>query len=352
VRRLSISSFSHRYGRLLLWMAVWVLLLEVFLRVPAVQSRLAQFEHETFWYSPYVPARIRLIEDNPNADIWFIGASPVMQGANPAGIDPLFRDEAETERHSLNLGLPGMLDTSYLENYVTEVFLPINQPDVAVLGVFPYIFAYSTHDYDALGGVEVKTRNNSGQWDQQVGHWLSQNLAMYRFIQTLNYAFFQIQGERVQADTTGFIPSDGSILDNSPFLRVIEASGNGNTRLEMNLTLVKHLRDTLAARDIRLMILNFPLHDILIENYPGGSGRFDEYLARMTAFSQDEQIPFCDLHRPFEAEYGDVSDAYFQDYYHLNTRGAAAVAPMIAAFLAQNIDTTPSLLNSCSVFGG
>jgi hypothetical protein len=337
VRRLSISSFSRRYGRLLLTMAVWLILLEGFFRIPAVQPRLAQFEHETFWYSPYVPNRIQLIHDNPNADIWFIGASPVMQGANPAEIDPSLQNKTQAEHESLNLGLPGMLDIGYLENYVVDVFLPVDQPDMAVLGVFPYIFAYSTHDYDALGGVEVKTRNNSGQWDRQVGRWLSQNLAAYRFIQTLNYAFFQVEGERVQADSTGFIPSDGSILDNSPFLRVIEPSGDGNTRLEMNLTLVKHLRDTLAARGIRLMILNFPLHDILIENYPGGSARFDEYLTRMAAFSQDEQIPFYDLQGLFEADYGDVSDAYFQDYYHLNTRGAAAVAPMIADFIADHL---------------
>jgi hypothetical protein len=122
VRHLSISNSRSRYSQLLLFMAIWLLLLEIFFRIPAVRQRLVAFEHETFWYSPYVPARIQLIRDYPNADIWFVGASIVMQGANPAVIDPLLQTQDDHVAQSLNLALPGLLDIGFLEGYITDVF--------------------------------------------------------------------------------------------------------------------------------------------------------------------------------------------------------------------------------------
>jgi hypothetical protein len=229
-------------------------------------------------------------------------------------------------------------------------FLPIDQPDTMVLGVSPYIFAYSTEDYDRLGGVDVQTRNDTQQPDHQVGRWLSQNVAVYRFARILNAAFFQSRDETVKSDATGFLPSDASILDGAPWLNVITPSGDGNSRLEMNLALVKHLRDTLAGRGIRLVIINFPLSDKLVETYPGGVKNFDEYLARMAEFADVEQIAFCDLDRPFVSQYPD-REAYFQDYYHLNSLGAEAVAPFIATFLAQNLESSVPISNQCGVIG-
>ena len=347
----SISSFRHRYGRLLLLIVLWFALLELVFRIPFVAQRFASFEHETFWYSPYVPDRIALIQSNPKADIWYIGASLVMQGMNPAEIDPLIQPQS-AHHQSLNVALPGLADIGYLENYLTEVFLPLAQPKTAVMGIYPYLYAYSTIDYDRLGGIDVQTRNDTDQLDHQIGHWLTQNLALYRFINTLNYAFFQAKAEEVMTDETGFLSTDGSILDNPSWLHVIEPSGDGNTRLEMNLERIQHLRDILAGRGIHLMILNFPISDTLIETYPGGKEKFDEYLRRVSEFTDAQAIPYCDLHHPFQVQYATERVGYFHDYYHLNSRGAAAVAPMIATFLSQNLDAPSPVSNQCASGAG
>src|SRR5689334_10415746 len=110
VRRLSMPNSNNvRYLQLGLLMLGWFVLLEIVLRLPLVQSRVQRYAHEPLWYSPYVPQRMSLIGKNPDADIWFVGSSTVVEGLNPATIDPLLNKQTSVLHKSLNLGLIGVI---------------------------------------------------------------------------------------------------------------------------------------------------------------------------------------------------------------------------------------------------
>jgi lysophospholipase L1-like esterase len=132
-----------------------------------------------------------------------------------------------------------------------------------------------------------------------------------------------------------------SLLENTP--KVITPFGSGNDVLDTNLARVRSLHTFLEEQGIQMLLVNFPVYDMLVDEYPGGADNFVDYQDRLRAFAHSEQIPYCDLHLALRQEYADASlAAYFQDYYHLNERGAAAVAPLIASFMVQNVESIPS----------
>jgi hypothetical protein len=336
VRRLSMLNFRRRYGVLIVLMCGWLLLLEGFFRIPAVVGRLRPFEQDQRWYSPYVADRIQLATQNPTADIWFIGSSVVMRGVNPAMIDPLLGQQTGQPHQSLNMALPAMINVEILRDYLNDVFLPVSQPQTMVLGVFPHLFAYLTKDFVERGG--DLTRNDSWRPDRQLSWWLSQNVALYRSTLTLRYVFYQEPPEAVISDASGYMRIETSLLENTP--KVITSFGNGNDMLDTNLARVETLHRFLEEQGIQMLLVNFPVYDTLVEQYPGGADNFVDYQDRLRAFAQAEQIPYCDLHQALRREVADAPLAtYFEDYYHLNEQGAAAVAPLIAGFMGQNMES-------------
>lgn len=337
MRRLPIpnANISH-YLRLGLLMLGWLILIEFILRIPPLQARLDYYAGQPLWYSTYVPQRIDLIHQNPNADIWLIGSSVVVWGANPARIDPIINQSTTTPHHSLNIGLFGMGDTSYLEDYLTTVFLPEGQPKVMVLGFFPTNFAYSTKDFIKFPEVFEEPRNRSRELDRQVSWWLYQRFAIFRLIYSINNIVAETPGDHAYSDPTGFIGDSTNMATR----QVLEPSGDANDRLEMNLSLLKSLQEALQQRGIKLYLVNFPVYTPVIEQYPGGATNFKAYVKRLTQFSKSEAVPFLDLQQALlDANNNQLPEAYFKDYYHLNINGANAVAPIIANFLVQNLDS-------------
>ena len=336
VRRLSMLNSNSRYLQLGLLTIGWLIVIELILRFPPLQARLEYYAGQPLWYSSYVPQRIDLIRKNPNADIWLVGSSVVVWGANPAVIDPIINQQTVMAHHSLNVGLFAMTNFHDLEDYLTTVFLPAGQPKIMVLGVFPYIFAYSTKDFFKFPEEFEKTRDHSRDLDRQVSWWLYERLATFRLIYSINNIVAETPGDHAYSDPTGFIGDPANMATH----QVLEPSGNTNDRLEMNLSLLKSLQQTLQERGIKLYLVNFPVYTPVIEQYPGGTSNFKDYVDRLTQFSKSESMPFLDLQQALmDANNNQLPEAYFKDYYHLNINGAKAVAPFLANFLAQNLDS-------------
>jgi hypothetical protein len=335
VRLSSICGSKNRYLRLGLLMLGWLLLLEIILRLPPVHSRVERYAHQPIWYSDMVPQRIELVTKHPNADIWFIGSSVVYRGINPDTIDLLINQETGGNHQSLNTGLFAMVYTNYLEEYLTNLYLPIvqpQQPKVIVLGVFPLIFAYTQKigmaDYDY-------TRDTSGTLGNRISWWLYQHVAIYQLIHTFRYLVTETPAETVESTDRGYGALHGVVQNGE----VIEADSTGNDRLEISLGQVQHLNDTLKQRGIRLLVVNFPVYQSVVEQYPGGEANFYDYVNRLSQFAASESIPFLDLQRSLmDANHHQMPIAYFQDYYHLNDDGAKAVDPIVAHFVASNLE--------------
>ena len=337
MRLSSICGSKSRYLTLGLLMLGWLILLEITLRLPSVHSRIERYAHQPIWYSDMIPQRIQLITKHPNADIWFIGSSVVYRGINPETIDPLINRETGDNHQSLNTGLFAMVYTNYLEEYLTNVFLPIvqpKQPKVMVLGVFPLVFAYTQkigmEDYDY-------TRDTSSILGNRVSWWLYQHVAIYQLIHTFRYLITETPAEAVESTDRGYgalydvVQQDGHI---------IEANSNGNDRLEMSLSQVQHLNDTLKQRGIRLLLVNFPLYQSVVEQYPGGETNFHNYVNRLSQFAASESIPFLDLQQGLmDTNSNQIPITYFQDFYHLNDTGAKAADPIVADFVARNLSS-------------
>jgi hypothetical protein len=263
---------------------------------------------------------------------------------NPAMIDPLLNQQTGQSHQSLNMALPAMIDAEILRDYLDDVFLPVSQPRTMVLGVFPHLFAYLTKDFVERGG--DLTRNDSQRPERQLSWWLSQNVALYRSTLSLRYVFYQEPTEAVISDASGYMRIETSLLEKTP--SVITPFGNGNDMLETNLARVETLHTFLKERGIDMLLVNFPVYDTLVEQYPGGAQNFVDYQDRLRAFAQVEQIPYCDLHETLRQALDDAPlAAYFEDYYHLNEQGATAVAPLIAGFVGQTMESIPasSLIN-------
>jgi hypothetical protein len=336
VRHLSMpNSNTTRYLRLGLLMVGWLVIIEFILRIPPLQSRLDYYAGQPLWYSTYVPQRIDLIHQNPDADIWLIGSSVAIWGANPALIDPVVNQHTVTAHHSLNVALFGMTNLNDLEDYLTTAFLPAGQPKVMVLGIFPYLFAYTTKDYFKYPKVFEETRDHSRDFDRQVSWWLYERLATFRLIYSINNLVAETPGDHASSDPTGFIRDN----TNMGTRQVLEPSGDTNDHLEMNLTLLKGLQQRLQQRNIQLYLINFPVYTPVIEQYPGGPNNFQAYVNRLDEFSKSLSMPFLDLQQAImDANNNQLPEAYFKDYYHLNNTGATAIAPFIADFVAHNLD--------------
>lgn len=333
-------SSKTRYWRLALFMLGWLVLLEIVLRLPPVQARLERYAHQPMWYSPFVPQRVKLIRNNPDADIWFVGSSAVVLGINPDAIDPLLNEETNQPHKSLNLGLLGMHFIDHIEDYLVYDYLPAGKPKVVVLCAFPSMFAFATKAYLENPAEYEQTRSHSMEWDRQVSLWLYEHAALYRFINTFRYIVNETPADETNDTPTGFIPVQAAFTN----LEVPEWSPHINDRLELSLSQVKHLRDTLQPQGIQLVFIKLPFFDPLKAHYPGGKAAYDAYTNRLTAFMTEENIPFLDAWEALaqSSPDGQVAAANFMDFYHLNDSGTKAIAPFIAHFLATVLEPASS----------
>ncbi len=333
-------SSNTRYLRLALFMLGWLVLIEIALRLPPIRARLEPYAHQPMWYSLYVPQRIKLIRNNPNADIWFVGSSAVVLGINPEAIDPLLNVETSQPHQSLNLGLLGMHFIDHTEDYLTYDYLPAGKPSVVVLCAFPSMFAFATQAYQENPVEYEQTRNHSMEWNRRASLWLYDHVALYRFINTFRYLVDETAAERVNDTPTGFIGNDQVIAT----VEIPAWSSETNDLLEANLNQVKHLRNTLQAHDIQLVFIKLPFFDPLKESYPGGKPAYDAFTNRLTTFMAEEKIPFLDAWEALEqsSPNNQLLANDFMDFYHLNATGSQAIAPFIAHFLASVLEPASS----------
>jgi hypothetical protein len=341
VRRLSMPNSKIRYLRLGLLMLSWLILFEVVLRLPPVKMRIERYAHEPLWYSPLVLQRMDIIRKNQNADIWFVGSSSVALGINPAVVDSLLNKQTPSAHQSLNLGLLGMHFVDYVENYLDHAFLPLGTPKLVVFGAYPEMFGFATKVYSDNPIEYEQTRDHSAELGRQVAGWLYDRVALFRFVYTCRYIISETPVEIVGDPPNGYI-SVNVIMDKPT---IPEWSGNTNDRLEMNLSLVKHLRDTLQRRGIQLVFLSMPFYDPQRLYFPGGAENYQAYITRLTTFMADEHIPFLDVWQALENENNNqLPNTDFMDFGHLNVNGAKAISPYVANFLAKVLESPSSPL--------
>jgi hypothetical protein len=336
VRRLSMPTSKTRYIRLALMMLVWLIALELLLRLPPIQARLNHYAHPLMWYTPYVEQRISVIRKNKDADIWFAGSSVVVWGVNPASIDPLLNQSTGSDHKSINLGLYGMYYIDYLEDYLTNVFLPEGHPKVIVVGIFPYAVAYSPQLlYDSPEEFQ-HPEDNPSVFSRQLSWWLYEHTALYRFVDTFRFVVSETPAEGAGSNPDGFVPVE-TVMESR---RIFTPGTNTNDHLEESIVALDHLNSSLTQRGIRLLLLNLPVYDPIIEQYPGGPDNYQAYIKRVTQFTDSKNIPFLDLQQWLLSSYKNpLPEIYFKDNYHLNEQGANIVAPVIADFLAHNLDS-------------
>lgn len=327
---MSIHSLRTRYLKLILLMIGWLIGIELILRLSPVQKITDKYAHNPVWYAPYVEQRMELIRNNKDADIWFIGSSSVALGINPAIIDPIVDKKTGQQHKSLNLGLFGMHYIDHLEDYINDAFLPLAKPKFAVYGTFPTLFAFSTQ----------LSLDNTDEYEKTVDRtheplgFMYNNLALFRFIYTFRYIITETPADRKSQTPTGFMPYEGDTLN----VDVPIWGSKTNDRLEMNLTYIKHLKETLEKQNIHLIFVNLPFYDPLRENYPGGGAQYKAYITRLTSFLADEKIPFLNAWQEWQdRNNGELPTKYFMDFHHLNEAGANSISPVIADLLARTL---------------
>jgi len=232
----------------------------------------------------------------------------------------------------LNLGLLGMFFIDHIEDYLVNDFLPLGKPKIVVLCAFPSMFAFNTQAYLANPIEYEQTRDHFGEWDRKLSLWLYNHVALFKLINSFRYLISETPAGIANDTTTGYIGAS-TVVDKP---EVPAWSSNINDRLELSLSQVKHLRDTLQAQSIQLVFVKLPFFDPLKDRYPGGKEAYEVFTNRLKSFMDEEKIPYLDAWEALETNspQQQLKANDFSDFYHLNDNGTKAVAPFIAHFLA------------------
>ena len=318
---------------------IFIVAFELALR--AAEDQLPPIER---WPTSQISAKMdqmeQLLSDGEQIDVVFVGSSVVEEGIDPV----TFNSVSNRTAYNAALGAASMRS---LEGFVTEVVVPLTQPDTIVIGVTARDLndrGISQADFfDRLSGshgmLMARTPQNPLEW---VENWLFRHLAIFRLRPLLRdpaRLFAAASGTDDQPELDSPEPGpfgsdrtyEGEPYDNSaawgqPWVaRQVNNFSMGGTELESLRRLLSEMRE----EGVRVVVVNMPVSDDFADYLPDPSrdmATFDRLL-ETTA-------------REYDATYLDAQDLFsvedFRDPAHLKPDAAAELTALLDDAISQS----------------
>ncbi len=313
------------------FVAIYVLLIEAVLRVPAVQSRLpapsVRNQHVDF------EIKLQRLREMGSVDCVFLGTSIVDRGLSPADFEQAYQAAAGQPITCFNFGVDGAGEYTgvLLAQYVTRVV----QPRLLVFGVSPRL----GNDGDG-GSLAALPWLKYQQGQFSLHGWLAEHSRLYGYSRPLVNAFFNtLSGDRrAYLDrmilANGFYPTDERITFPIP-------SGDRGRLERSNYAIseawLSRLDEMLAFHrppQTRVVIVEMPVHPVALEGRADRQSDYADSMAAIGARTEAKGVPFFTTNH-LEAL---VADENWADFNHLNATGARVISRWLGERVGEAVE--------------
>ncbi len=338
--RQSILSFdtlqSHvRISGWVVWLAAFLLLGELLLRVPAIQAALPAPE-PTLWHTKLIQAKmdyLKAFQQSQGIDLLFMGNSTTQAGFNPELFDqnrPL--NGKEGSFNAAIEGLPPFGNFMFL-----EIFLRYSKPKQIILGLTPQdLNSNSPWAEDITDRVEhspmALAESRTGIRGHVLNFFLNNSMLFrYRFVlHQLLITGAMPEPINVYYNNRGYHDLQDVLADVDKGARGKFLNKAGVLNYSSKGIQIESLRKILRLakeQGIQVALVNMPLADDYDSNFDNLAAK-DEYLNAAKQVAAEFGLPLWDMENlPADQQFG---DADFGDLNHLNVHGSTRLTTMVA----------------------
>ncbi|MFN8464153.1 MAG: hypothetical protein U0X20_01320 [Caldilineaceae bacterium] len=335
------SSETHqaqwRVARWIVYFAVFLLLAELILRVPAVQAVLPA-PAPSLWHAPLVEDKVEYYRNfaaSHDLDVLFIGNSTTQSGVDPTAFDA-DRAAEGAGGSSFNAaieGVPPSVNKEFLKMYLRYA-----KPKTVMIGLTAQDLNGNSpwaKDMDDRAGHSINLQ--AGARDSLVGYvlgFLLDNSELFRYRYVLHQLL--LRGGNYPAhpdvyfDQRGFHGIDRSLADFSPSERLQAQNRAGvlnyNPQGEQ-ADAVKEMIATIRSHGAQPILVNMPLSDHYYANFDSPDD-YQKYRDTMQQLADELAVPLWDMEDLRQGE--QFGDSEFGDLNHLNKVGAERLSAMLA----------------------
>lgn len=297
-------------------LVVSVVVIEVVLRIPAVQSRLPAPSVR----SQYLDFEVKLqrLREMERVDCVFLGSSIVNRGLSPADFEQGYQTATGQPITCFNLGIGGAGENTgvLLAHYVMKVY----HPSLLVFGVSPRL-----RSGGGKGPLAELPWIKYQQGVFSLHGWLAEHSALYGYGRSLAEALTGMPNSRRRMFFDRMILANGFYMDNA----VIEfpITPGERERIERsNYTVddvwLGRLDEMMAFHQppqTQVVIVEMPVHPVALDGYEDMLRDYAESISVITARAEAKGVPFFATSR-LDLVSGDEN---WIDFNHLNATGAA-----------------------------
>lgn len=330
-------------------LACMVLIGEILLRQPGLLERLPPPERY-LWHATNVQPKLDALdalERSRGVDVIFLGNSTVLAGIDPRDFDAA-RGHGSDARASYNGALQALPAAAVRE--FAEVFADRARPDAMIYGLTPQdLNRNSPTGRDVTQRVAEAPAMVAATADGPVG-WAARKLIAGS--QVFRYRFILVElllrGGHLAPLEPDYFDDRGAALDSRVLADVPETERGAYFNKDgvwayavdgVQSDALDALAEFLAAREIRLILVNMPLADDYYANFDAPTD-YPAYMARLTDTAARHRLSLWDMeHLPFGEGF---DDRHFADFNHLNRDGARRLSRQLAErYAAVSVGPTP-----------
>lgn len=284
-----------------------------------------------------------------DVDVLLMGLSPMLR-VDARRLGEILHEDDGIEVRAFNFATPGhwvLLDQELLE----RVLLPLDRPRVIAYGVLPLNLLLerdrkATEEHVAGLPVFDLYRGTPASWLEEM---LLNDVAILRYRESIAEHLSRSWTEppygwlRMSKQTDEFgdihFPARPSAVRS--LTRAEEAYARNfrsfDERIRSGL-LVRHLKDFAEfcrARDIRLVIVNTPVHPLFMSMLPHGKKDYQRFMLTTRRAAANARVPFCN------PAGGSPDPNLFRDTHHANEPGARWLTTEVARCVADALRREP-----------
>lgn len=335
------SSETHqaqwRVARWIVYFAVFLLLAELVLRVPAVQAALPS-PAPSLWHAPLVEDKVEYFRNfaaSHDMDVLFVGNSTTQSAIDPTAFD-VERAALGAGGSSFNAsieGVPPSVNKEFLQMYLRYA-----KPKTVIIGLTAQDLNANSpwaKDMDDRAGHSINLQ--AGARDSLMGYalaFLLDNSELFRYRYVLHQLLLRGGGypphPDVYFDQRGFDGIDRSLADFSPSERLQAQNRAGVLNYDPQgeqADALKAMIATIHSHGAQAILVNMPLSDHYYANFDS-PGDYRKYRDVLQHLADDLTVPLWDMEALPQAE--QFGDSEFGDLNHLNQVGAERLSAMLA----------------------
>jgi hypothetical protein len=326
-----------------MYLIVLILLVEIVLRIPAVNNRLPAPE-PTLWPSSLTQVKLdylKSFEENRGIDILFIGNSTTQAGIDPQSFDLARGKSDENGSGSFNGSLEGLPPFGVL--IFLEIYLRYTNPDIIIYGISPQdLNSNSPWAHDVSERVKRSPmalaeaqRGSKGKIIAALLH--NSYLYRYRFVlhQLLLSGKLSKTETNIYFDDRGYHPINRRLSDVDEVTKASFYNRAGVMNYSTKGEQLSSLRSLLKFCDdygIPIILVNMPLAVDYFGNFDSLSD-YDTYSSTVYELVGEWWVPYWDIGN-FYIDNG-FEDHHFADFNHLNKSGAQKLSQILADLLEE-----------------